>query len=1222
MKPPRRYVDANGVGATGASALGFGGPSDWETLAGDVDEVDDLELYATKQDPPKTADEKKDESSSAPVELPAGSPVAAQGNAPWKDPGVGGIVEAGHSAPVELGGGVIMPQAQAGAPIDSGIIMSAEPITAPPISAVPGHGWQQGAQEPVQHPPVHSQQSPSHPPAPQNTGLPSPQPNSFVITEDSGWGAPPVPPSKPLNLASKPVHPPHPSNQQPHPVMPTANEGMIVQGGWVQAQNVHPETIIHSSPPPAGPYMNNASAHIQGHPAQERNPSALPTQPTHAPPGPSVEEHKVMQTKLAQAESELAQFKEKAVHQRLMGEQSTEEVAALKDKIARLETENKSALAEVASLERSLERAENASATAANEKASWEKERANFQMRLSEFEAMLNSVRAENETGKSDLNTKLIAAEAALITARSEVETMKNTHETKLKESETALNQKTIEMSALQKQVEEHKSQAADIAPGLDPWFKGSLERYRDALFKEAAAIPVQDKMKTFQDFVNAEAGLRGIILQFGSKGEPKGFEPIPAPQAPAPAPVVESNAPPKQEIAKPVRPTVSIQQVEPAYDDAEYSPGGRPILNRPPPVKAVSEPVVPQTLNDRTKQPSAPVTPPEPSITPEPTSANNLADFRAFRNNSVPEGPTEAAKEQQQISQKPLPRASLPNTNMKAYTPFKYQPNPGATSQPSSSPATPIDPKSAVQPQLGRSAFSTSQVPTVSSQNKRMSVVKPIEDFLPDVPRQDKKRQSTSSAPITTPEIIPERLKPKTPAPPIPEKIETSKSPAPRKLSPPRQVDTSLPPLESLLDLLPEIRMPAPASSHPKLAPLNADLARLTPADFSFIGPLATTWDAKATTIRRRLESERAQRQADFEENPSDLFHEGEINYSDISEMEAEWKRREAESQERESADEWASYMKEVFEPVYGRLQGEIAEIADINSRVEELVAAAVSGTRALGPEAHADIGEFVPLVDALDFLVRVHGALDERKREAGRAVAERDRRYKKNVAGTLWRKGQVSEMKRVEAAMDKSERKADLGRRSENWEILKALYKIVKAGVKRGVDENERGVEELLKAVVRLGNEAAGIDDEAFVRASLRRTKDVLKDLGDSSLRLMRLYETVDNALNEAEFDAQLASEKAKDAPPDVFEDLNFQKQEQDKLLKEEALKRENGIDQAMQGWQREVDGVMERFADGGKGSADSPPRATAGDDEEAERKRRQKAALEAAKRRNGEL
>jgi hypothetical protein len=83
-----------------------------------------------------------------------------------------------------------------------------------------------------------------------------------------------------------------------------------------------------------------------------------------------------------------------------------------------------------------------------------------------------------------------------------------------------------------------------------------------------------------------------------------------------------------------------------------------------------------------------------------------------------------------------------------------------------------------------------------------------------------------------------------------------------------------------------------------------------------------------------------------------------------------------------------------------------------------------------------------------------------------------------------------------------------------------------------------------------------------------------------------------------------------------------LNFQKKEQDKLLKKEASKRENGIDQAMLGWQREVDGVLDKFTNGGNVSDEGSGGAQTANDEEAERKRRQKAALEAAKRRNGEL
>lgn len=1220
------------MGATGASALGFGGPSDWETLGNPDFEVDDLELYATRRDPePKKKHESKG-SDSAPVELPAGSPVATQNNAPWKESGMVVEADAGTGAMqptrVELENGAARPPHQSmGTSNDSSMIISSEPVGEPmfsPPTSTQGHqSWAAGAQgAAVQQPAVTSIQNfASQPTQNQGTVVSTAESNSFVITDNSGWAAPQT--NQPKQFHQVPA--PAPPVQHPHGAVTVQNESMIVEGGWNPAQQPSTGVVAHASTPsthggmvqpPTHTYIHTASGQQQGQPLHQRIPSVPPNQIAQAfPTSPSQEEFRKIQTRLGQAESELVQFKEKAVQQRLMGEQNTEEVATLKDKIARLHTECQSAQTEVVALERSLERAENSSATAANEKAALEKEKAIIQAKVTELESSVSATRAEIESNKAEMTTKLIAADAALVTVKAEADTTKATHESKIKDLETSLSEAKLEITNLKKQLEDEKAKAVDIAPGLNSWFKDSLERYRDSLFKEATAIAIQDKIQIFQDIVNAEAGQRGITIPFDAPRRPS------AQQAAPPTTITsELPIPPQSEKLKATRPNVGTQQGNRPMDDAEYSPGGRPILNRAAPTRATSD-ILPLQAHSVQQGPIIPpidsIAPPHGPTAPQTSSAGSSAQgspaikpFKAYRNHSVPDGSDHSHS-------KSAPRPSLPSVNMKAYTGFKYQPSSTTTSEPNTMPVTPAENKSVVHPTLGRSAFSTPQIPTQHTQNKRISIVKPVEDFLPEDPKSDRKRDRASSIPVV-PENLPVLLKPKTPAPPtIPEKAEST-TPHPKQSLPLKRINTALPPLESLLDLLPELRMPVPASTHPQLAPLRAELTRFSPPDFAFIVSMTSAWELQAVATRRRLESERAKRQAELEEDPSRLFQEGEIDYGDIAALEDEMKRRETKAQEKESADEWASYLAEVFDPIYSRLQGEIAELLRVKGNAERIVHAAVSGTRRLDIEAHPDNGASVALVDALDLLVSVHAAMEERRREAGKAVAERDKKYKKNVTGNLWRKKQVAEMKRIEAAMDKSERKADIGRRTEKWEGLKALYKIVKVSIKRGVDDNERSVDEILKAVIRLGNDpsAAGGDD-TFVRAALRRTKDVMKDLGDSSLRLMRLYGKVDHDLNEAEFEAMLANERANDALPDVFDDLNAQKKDQDTLLQEEAAKRESGIDQAMMRWQRELDGVLDKFG----GSADSGPPAGGKETEGDEVKRRLRTALEVAKRRNGE-
>lgn len=52
---------------------------------------------------------------------------------------------------------------------------------------------------------------------------------------------------------------------------------------------------------------------------------------------------------------------------------------------------------------------------------------------------------------------------------------------------------------------------ALGLIPDLDPWYAGSLERYIAMLRGEASELQVEDKIKTFKAFLRAESAIRGI---------------------------------------------------------------------------------------------------------------------------------------------------------------------------------------------------------------------------------------------------------------------------------------------------------------------------------------------------------------------------------------------------------------------------------------------------------------------------------------------------------------------------------------------------------------------------------------------------------------------------------------------------------------------------------------------------------------------------------------
>ena len=243
--PPKRVLDPNGIGRTGATALGRGGPSDWENFGSGEFEVDDLALYATRR-----PDEKKEpalestpeEKPTGPVELPAGSPVETR-TGPWQVEGQ--VAEVEGSAVVVPAPNVaqapqpIMAPQMAGAPpsgpsgaIDAGMIVMSEPIQSVPA----------GQPAPPQMPP--GQHAAPHGPGQMGHQQPQQTANSFIMDDGSGWIPPPQGPPAVGPQAGQQQQIQHAQNvpqNAPQPGVPQQN---------VQYQNAPPQNVPQQSGPP------------------------------------------------------------------------------------------------------------------------------------------------------------------------------------------------------------------------------------------------------------------------------------------------------------------------------------------------------------------------------------------------------------------------------------------------------------------------------------------------------------------------------------------------------------------------------------------------------------------------------------------------------------------------------------------------------------------------------------------------------------------------------------------------------------------------------------------------------------------------------------------------------------------------------------------------------------------------------------------------------------
>ncbi|KAF3040855.1 hypothetical protein E8E11_007238 [Didymella keratinophila] len=71
--------------------------------------------------------------------------------------------------------------------------------------------------------------------------------------------------------------------------------------------------------------------------------------------------------------------------------------------------------------------------------------------------------------------------------------------------------QRVLEEEKTRVAPEPPKPAALDLIPDLDPWYAGSLERYINMLRGEANEPQVESKIKTFKAFLKAESSIRGI---------------------------------------------------------------------------------------------------------------------------------------------------------------------------------------------------------------------------------------------------------------------------------------------------------------------------------------------------------------------------------------------------------------------------------------------------------------------------------------------------------------------------------------------------------------------------------------------------------------------------------------------------------------------------------------------------------------------------------------
>jgi hypothetical protein len=537
--------------ATAFSVLAVGGPSDWEHFGAGVDEVDDEELFGVKKE------EKQEVNNHNSAELPASHPTLPSTSADWPTP----EVEASQPAAPE-GGIYIGDTYQPTPPPKAATLADVPPSQSPQNASLTGDAV------------ISAQSTQTH-----HVSQPPPTTEGFVIGNE-GW----TPPKQPTPTQSQQYVPP---SSQPTSVMD--------DGGWsaqstqvqrqqtpVQARQHTPAQQQHHQPPPAQTSFSMDDGRWSGaHEAHTQASTGWPVQ--------------------TQSDDHTKELKTKDDAYERLRVDAEKDKANFNAELERLKTEMEKEMADLRmELDRRTAAVDSVESRAFDEKAA--------------LNEQIESMKTDIEKTKSNADALVQEKDAALDRFKQDIDALvkENTATVeRLKEDaegkDEVIKAKEAEIAGLRQQLEAEKAKevpkptAAALISDIDPWYAGSLDRYIDMLRSEAVEPQVQNKINIFQGFLRAESAIRGLEYHVAAPSAP-----VSAPPAVVASPASLATAADKEldghskALSPPgpiKKPSVQIQtqgnmnqnqheqrHVTPAddtgtEDEAQYSPGGRPIM-------------------------------------------------------------------------------------------------------------------------------------------------------------------------------------------------------------------------------------------------------------------------------------------------------------------------------------------------------------------------------------------------------------------------------------------------------------------------------------------------------------------------------------------------------------------------------------------------------------------------------------------------------------------
>lgn len=654
-----------------------------------------------------------------------------------------------------------------------------------------------------------------------------------------------------------------------------------------------------------------------------------------------------------------------------------------------------------------------------------------------------------------------------------------------------------------------HINDPENYSGNLDAWGRASLSRYLSMLREEAEAKTDKEKLNIFMVFASRETRLRAVLYGFDdgttliedrnprkhlaralTKQPQKALPALPPVSQPPQPPILHSapeessisqgdiNVSDKEEQSKGVG---TCSNSESPTDEMQYSPGGRPIVSRAQHNEAKPQKLaVELTLRDKFSKVFTQVAGYTNTTSSPSSSAPILVSSEVFG------------------SPKP------------AYVPFKYENHAGPTEDA-------LNRRSNPRPYAALNRSSVTKIPdgeelkaAADKHTQMKNISKANEDVIPSL-------ESTE------------------------EKGQTGVAPDLRRF-----VKADFDPLVTVLSLsetLPDGLL--------QLQEFNLAMDAF-PDDFSFIHQSVVAWDTIAKKEREIHERERHLRQGESERKIDALFDDNEIGYGDISELESEFKNSEAAKKADEDRAEYQTFVSSVFDVVWTRLHYDISQITPLSTKCFQMV-----NDSLVGKDMFEGLPEKSILAPTMGLLLALHQKLEIRHQKAFEAVLERDRRLKKTEISPWYTLGNVTKVKQLEKQFDSVEKKAIVEFCEQRRDRANKLMDVLDTNTLRGVGANQDYMEAIMKSIRRIASGRAFASmpsSEAGLGVEeVNKAKRITTILTSSSEQIAQTCHVADMLLNAADYEVSVANSKLANAGADTLVRLKEEKSKEDQKLME---------------------------------------------------------------------